>query len=478
MTINVQETFNALPPVWPEDLLPAIRREIDARPLSLVVLDDDPTGTQTVYDVPVLTGWEVRTLVDEFNRRTPLFYVLTNSRSAPQVQAVELAREIGANIFEASRQTGRAFEVISRSDSTLRGHFPAEVDALADVLEMRQAVTLVMPFFEEGGRYTIGDVHYVKEGNDLVPAAQTPFAADAVFGYRHSDLKEWVEEKTRGRVPASSVRSLAIDDIRLKGPDCVASKIAECPPGSVCIVNAADYRDMEVVVLGLLKTTDKGAHFLFRTAASFVRVRAGLRPHSLLTAKEVLSADKAGGLIVIGSHVPCSSEQLSHLLANTDIHEIELNVKRILAPAARDSQISRIVRFADGALSQCKDVVVYTSRELITSDDDLGSLSVGSAVSEALVEIVGSISAPLRYLIAKGGITSSDIATKALAIGRAHVLGQILPGVPVWRCGPESRFPGMPYVVFPGNVGSADAITTVFRSLREPPARRDSAGTL
>ena len=468
MTINVQETFNALPPVWPEDLLPAIRREIDARPLSLVVLDDDPTGTQTVYDVPVLTGWEVRTLVDEFNRRTPLFYVLTNSRSTPQAQAVELAREIGANIFEASRQTGRAFEVISRSDSTLRGHFPAEVDALADVLEIRQAVTLVIPFFEEGGRYTIGDVHYVKEGNDLVPAAQTPFAADAVFGYRHSDLKEWVEEKTQGRVPASSVCSLTIDDIRLKGPDCVASRITECAPGTVCIVNSADYRDIEVVVLGLLRAEHENVRFLFRTAASFVRVRGGLRARPLLTAEEILSTCEGGGLVVVGSHVPRSSEQLFDLLDNAYVCDIELSVRGILASKSRDKEIGKTVEFADSALSKGKDVAIYTSRELVTGDDDVGSLSIGAAVSQALVRIVSSISVRPRYIVAKGGITSSDIATQALEIRRAQVLGQILPGVPVWRCGLESRFPNLPYVVFPGNVGSTDAISTVVRTLRKP----------
>jgi len=471
MTINVQETFNTLPPVWPEDLLPAIRREIDARPLSLVVLDDDPTGTQTVYDVPVLTGWEVQTLVDEFNRRTPLFYVLTNSRSTSQAQAVELAREIGANIFEASRQTGRAFEVISRSDSTLRGHFPAEVDALADVLEIRQAVTLVIPFFEEGGRYTIGDVHYVKEGNDLVPAAQTPFAADAVFGYRHSDLKEWVEEKTRGRVPASSVRSLAIDDIRLKGPDCIASKIAECAPGTVCIVNSADYRDMEVVVLGLLRAEHENVRLLFRTAASFVRVRGGLRARPLLTAEETLSTCEGGGLVVVGSHMPRSSEQLLDLLDNAYVRGIELSVRGILASKSRDMEIGKAVEFADSALSKGKDVAIYTSRELVRGDDDVGSLSISAAVSQALVRIVSSISVRPRYIVAKGGITSSDIATQALEIRRAQVLGQILPGVPVWRCGSESRFPNLPYVVFPGNVGSTGAISTIVRTLRKPEDR-------
>ena len=244
MALLFEETINSLPPVWPDDLLPTIQQENAKRPTSIVVLDDDPTGTQTVHDVPVVTNWALPTIIEEFERETPLFYVLTNSRSLPKTQAINLAREAGTNILEASRRTGRAFEVISRSDSTLRGHFPVEVDALVEVLEMQRAVWLIIPFFEEGGRYTINDIHYVKEARHLIPAAETPFAKDVVFGYAHSDLRRWVEEKTQGRCPAESVQSLSLDEIRKEGPDSIASKLAGCEPGRICVVNAADYRDL------------------------------------------------------------------------------------------------------------------------------------------------------------------------------------------------------------------------------------------
>ena len=300
MALSFEETINSLPPVWPEDLLPIIQQENAQRPVSIVVLDDDPTGTQTVHDVPVVTNWTLPTIIDEFERETPLFYILTNSRSLPRMQAIDLAREAGTNILEASRRTGRAFEVISRSDSTLRGHFPPEVDALIDVLEMQRAVWLIIPFFEEGGRYTINDTHYVKETQHLIPAAETPFAKDAVFGYAHSDLKRWVEEKTQGRFLAQSVQSLSLDEIRKEGPDSIASKLAGCESGSVCVVNTADYRDLEVVTLGLLQARWQGQRFLFRTAASFVRVRAGLKGRPLLTADEINIRTGSSGLIVVG----------------------------------------------------------------------------------------------------------------------------------------------------------------------------------
>ncbi len=466
MPVSFEETLNSLPPVWPDDLLPAIQQENTHKPASIVVLDDDPTGTQTVHDVPVVTNWALPTIIGEFERETPLFYVLTNSRSLPKTQAIDLAREAGANILEASRRTGRLFGIISRSDSTLRGHFPAEVDALSDVLKMERAVWLIIPFFEEGGRYTINDIHYVKEEQQLIPASQTPFAKDVVFGYVHSNLRHWIEEKTQGRFPAASVQSLSIEEIRKQGPGYAASKLTGCKPASVCVVNAVDYRDLEVVTLGLLQAQQRGQRFLFRTAASFVRVRGGLKDRPLLTADEVNVGMGTSGLTIVGSHVPKSSEQLNHVLQHADMQSIELDVKTILSPSTCNTLIREAAEFIENALSQGKDVVVYTSRKLMTGSDDESSLRIGGQVSQALVELVRSIRVRPGYILAKGGITSSDIATKALNITRAQVLGQILPGVPVWRTGSESTFPELPFIVFPGNVGGRDAITYIVRNFR------------
>jgi len=466
MPVQLQEILSSLPDIWLDDLLPAIQSEIKQNSISVVVLDDDPTGTQTVYDIPVLTNWKLQSIIDEFERRTGLFYLLTNSRSLPTKRAVELASEIGANILEASRKTGQAFEIISRSDSTLRGHFPAEVDALAEVLGMEQAVYIIIPFFQEGGRYTINDIHYVKDGEHLIPAADTAFAKDAVFGYRNSNLKRWVEEKTQGRIYSSLVQSLSLIDIRQKGPNYVANKMAECKPKSACIVNAADYRDLEVVTLGLLRAQRKGQHFLFRTAASFVRVRAGLKAQPLLNVDAIGGTDSTGGLIIVGSYVPKSSRQLDHLLRYGNIKSIEFDVDEYISQE-NNRQIKNAVEFLDNTLSQGQDAVVYTSRILRTGKDHESSLSISSKISQGLVEIVRSMKVSPRYILAKGGITSSDIATKALGIVRAKVLGQILPGVPVWQSGPESRFPNMPYVVFPGNVGSTDAVSEVVNRFRE-----------
>jgi uncharacterized protein YgbK (DUF1537 family) len=116
-------------------------------------------------------------------------------------------------------------------------------------------------------------------------------------------------------------------------------------------------------------------------------------------------------------------------------------------------------------LQRERDVVIYTSRRLMTAGHAEGDLSIGTRVSEALIAMLQQITAKLRYLIAKGGITASDVATKALNVRKALVLGQILPGVPVWRLGPESRRAGIPYIIFPGNVGGDDALAKAVQTL-------------
>ncbi|MCE7982110.1 MAG: hypothetical protein DYG89_13020 [Caldilinea sp. CFX5] len=456
----------SLPQPWPESLLPTIQQQLAVGQRSLIVLDDDPTGTQTVYDLPVLTEWTVATLCAELAQGTPTFYILTNSRSLPLPAAQELNAEIGRNLVAAAQATGRDFAVVSRSDSTLRGHYPGETDALTAALGQQVDATLLIPFFLEGGRFTINDVHYVAEGDQLVPAAATPFARDAAFGYRNSDLRAWVEEKTGGRVAATSVASITMDDVRLGGPDAVAQKLLNLPAGAVCIVNCAGTRDMEVFVSGLLQAEAAGRHFLYRTAATFVQVRAGLAPRSPLTATDLNLPANGGGLIVVGSYVPKSTNQLNALLVQPDLVQVEVNVDALLDDGQQAGEIARIITVTTAALQQGQDVVVYTSRRLITGADAVSSLAIGQRVSASLVALVQGLGVRPRYLVAKGGVTASDLATKALGVKRALVRGQILPGIPLWEVGAESRYPGLIYVVFPGNVGGDDALVQARQKLQ------------
>lgn len=468
------ELFASLPPEWPDSLLPIIRQRVAESGRKLVVLDDDPTGTQTVYDIPVLTEWSVDVLRTELDNDLPAFYVLTNSRSLPAEEASALNAEIGRNLMAAARATGRDVAVVSRSDSTLRGHYPAEVDALEESLygsgQQRVDATLVIPFFLEGGRYTVNDIHYVAEGDALIPAAETPFAQDAAFGYRSSNLREWVVEKTNGRISPQKITSISLGKIREGGAIAVAHSLLELTDGAVCVVNSASLRDQEVFVLGLLEAESQHKTFVYRTAASFVQARLGLPTRPLLTAADLGIAPGAGnasgGLTVVGSYVPKSTRQLDVLLACPHVTGVEVNVPALLRDGDRPGEIARVAGAVASALGAGRDTVVYTSRTLQTGDDARSSLAIGQQVSSSLVSIVQALDVRPRYVLAKGGITSSDVATAGLGVKRAMVLGQILPGVPVWRLGPKSRFPDVPYIVFPGNVGDDESVAHIVDSLQ------------
>lgn len=464
--LDQSAVFASLPPVWPEDPLPAIRHLPSLAARKLVVLDDDPTGTQTVHDVPVVTAWDEATLAAELADPAPCCYVLTNSRSLAPDDARTLNHELATRLRAASARTGRAFTLVSRSDSTLRGHFPVETDALAAVTGPYDA-TILFPYFEAGGRYTINDRHYVAEAGRLVPAAATPFARDAAFGYRHSDLRAWVEEKTDGRIPASDVASISLDDLRRGGPSAVTAQLLRLPPGSVCVVNAAAPRDAAVLALASLLAEQAGRRFLYRTAAYFVAARLGLAPGPLLGAGDFAATGDLGGLIVAGSHVPQTTAQLAALRAAHQLHVVELSVERILADGP-DALAATVAAALDAELARGRNVLLATSRTLVSGADAAASLEIGRRVSGALISIVRTLRVRPRFLIAKGGITSSDVATRGLGVRRALVRGQILPGVPVWRLGAESRFPGLDYIVFPGNVGGDAALAEAVAKFHAP----------
>jgi len=450
---------------WPESLLPEIRRQVKESQHTIVVLDDDPTGTQTVYEIPVLTDWSVSLLEKELQLEPDLFYILTNSRSLPAKEAQQLTMEIGRNLVEAARRTNRLFVVVSRGDSTLRGHYPGEVEALVSTMKYDMDGCLIIPYFLEGGRLTIDDIHWVEEGGWLVPANETPFAKDSYFGYQNADLKKWVEEKTKVNVLAENVSSVSIDDIRRGGPDKVYETLNQLENGAVCIVNSITNRDMEVVVNALLSAESMGKRYLYRTAASFVQIRAGLSTRKLLTSEDLINDKENGGLIMAGSYVPKTTAQLEFLIGKTSIYPIEVSVNALIDDRKQQIEIRRIIQLAEEKIKNGTDVVIYTSRDLLKGKDSEADLMIGQRLSQSLVSIMKGIRVKPRFLVAKGGITSSDIATDALNIKRAMVMGQILPGVPVWKTGRESLFPGLVYIVFPGNVGGEDALAKIVEKL-------------
>jgi uncharacterized protein YgbK (DUF1537 family) len=469
-----EELFRGLPPLWPDATLrQQIHTHNSRAGRCIVALDDDPTGTQTVHDIWVLTRWEVSDLTAALSDGETALYILTNSRSMPLADAQQVNREIAANLVQASLKARRQITVVSRSDSTLRGHFPGEVDALEQALSQAQKAAFdgicIIPFFPEGGRFTIDNIHWVQEDERLIPAAQTPYARDSVFGYQHSRLPDWVEEKTGGRVKASQVHTITLETLRRQGPDRVAEQLRAARGGAILVVNAAHDRDLEVFVAGLLQVEGEGMRFLFRTAASFVKVASGLADKPLLSAQELVGARRqGGGLIVFGSHVPKSTAQLAVLRSLEGVVSIELEVAEVLDSSRRQKAVAQATAAANQALGSKKNALLFTSRMLVSGNSQAESLSIGKSVSQAMMEVVHGIEHEPRFVIGKGGITSSDLATEGMGVRAARVLGQVLPGVPVWQLGPGSRWPGVTYIVFPGNVGDESAVARVVSLLVTP----------
>lgn len=440
--------------------LDEIWHELKFNPKTIVILDDDPTGTQTVHDIPVITQWTEEVIEKEI-LNSPVFFILTNSRSLLPGEADNLGRLIGRRLQKAAAKYNKNLVVISRSDSTLRGHYPNEVNALASGLGWNNAKHLLVPAFFEGGRYTYKDVHYVKEGDAFIPAAETPFAKDNTFGYASSDLKAWIAEKTKGEVKDTEVKSLSLDVLRNRPTQAIQDILNG--DTNHYIANATASCDMDAIALAGLRST---ARIIYRTGASFVNAIAGIQIRPLLEKDTIFTENRSnGGLIVVGSYVPKTTRQLEYLKKHSKASFIKFDVAKMIRKGSMEKELTRIGIEIDHSIQQQSNVVLYTAREVIKGDTKEESLKIVNQVSQNLIAIIKSLKNKPKYILTKGGITSSDIAVKALGVKRALVLGQAIKGVPVWRLDENAKFTELPYIVFPGNVGEDNTLFTIIQKL-------------
>ena len=446
-----------------------LEQEIKKNNKKIVVLDDDPTGVQTVHDISVYTNWDKETIRQGFEEENNLFYILTNSRGFTAEQTIKAHNEISSVVDEVAKETGREYIFISRSDSTLRGHYPLETEILKTNYEKNTGKTIdgeiLCPFFKEGGRFTIDDIHYVKYGEELIPANETEFAKDKTFGYTAATMPEYIEEKTKGAYKAENVTCISLEDIHNMDIDKIENLILNVHDFNKIIVNAVDYADVKVFCVALYRAMAKGKVFMFRTAAAIVKVMGGVSNQPLLTRKQMVTKEtENGGIIVVGSHTDKTTRQVEELKKLADIEFIELDATLVKDEQAFEAEVNKCLEKEEECIKAGKTVCCYTTRALITADtgDKEDELRLSVKISDAVPSLVGRLKVTPAFVIAKGGITSSDVGTKALAVKKANVLGQIRPGIPVWQTGEESRFPMTPYVIFPGNVGE---ITTLRESV-------------
>lgn len=359
------------------------------------------------------------------------------------------------------------FLVVSRSDSTLRGHYPIETDVIAEELGPFDAHFMVPAFFE-GGRMTRESVHYLMVQGVPTPVHETEFARDSVFAYRHSYLPDYVAEKTKGRIGADQVERFVLEDLR-QTDQSLENRLLQLTDNTCGVVDGEVQSDLDRFAQAVLETAQAGKRFLFRSAASLLTALANLPPQPI--AAESMSQYRrtiAPGAVIVGSHVRKTTAQLEILLQESGITGIEVNVKRLLGTGKSgfETLLTETLQDIERVYGQGKTPVIYTSREELQFPDIDTRLTFGIEVSQLLMAIVQNLPLDLSFLISKGGITSNDTLSTGLALKRARLLGQILPGVSVVRTDADHpRFPSLPVVLFPGNVGNEDGLARAYRLL-------------
>lgn len=431
----------------------------------IIVLDDDPTGSQTVHSCLLLTQWDVETLKLGLSDPAPIFFILTNTRAMTPAQAASVTREVCQNLKLAIAAVGVTdFLVVSRSDSTLRGHYPIETDVIAAELGGFDAHFL-MPAFFEGGRITRDSIHYLVINGVETPVHKTEFAHDSVFGYSHSYLPDYVAEKTQGKIPADRVVQFLLPEVRSGSLD----RLIQLERNRCCVVDGEQQSDFDKFAADLLTAASQGKKFLFRSGASILTSLANLGPQPI-PATEMFKYVRDGkpGAIIIGSHVQKTTEQLAQLLTAKGIVGVEIDVSNLIETDAnvRTELLTAIVSKITEIHADGNTPAIYTSRQELSFDSTKARLEFGEAVSALLMDIIRALPADIGFLISKGGITSNDTLSRGLALPTARLLGQIIPGCSVIVTPPtHPQFPNLPVVLFPGNVGDADALALAYGRL-------------
>ncbi len=397
----------------------------------MVVLDDDPTGIQTVHGCRLLTAWNVQEVGAALTDDVPFFYMLTNTRAMTREEASQVIEDAMSAVIEANSKYGWKLIFVSRSDSCLRGHFPLETDVMQRVLGKHGIpVWHPVPFapaFIEAGRVTVEGAHYMRENGQLVPLSQTEFANDNVFGYSTSVLSDYIREKGANPVDYE-------------------------------IVDAETYEQLYAFADRFLtQTASFDGAVVIRSSSSLPKAISGIKDQPLL-GREILRNASGVGCFVVGSHVHKTTRQLQNLLLAENTKGIEIDVRRILEGDGLLKQ-EILAQIAETAASHLTPVI-YTSRQEMRVDDADRRQLMGQAISDFLVELVESLPFQPSYLVAKGGITSHDILTKGLRVRTATVLGQVIANVP---CLMTEQFP---YIIFPGNVGDDNSLREVYEKLR------------
>lgn len=471
--------------------------------MKVVVFDDDPTGSQTVHSCPLLLATDAASLRRGLAHASPLLFVLANTRALAPDQARERMAEICRNLAAALAQITdqdpdlatrlQPLVLVSRGDSTLRGHFPLELQ----VIEQQLAAPLgwpnggvdarfLAPAFLPGGRTTVNGEHRL-HGE---PVHTTAFARDRLFAYDTSDLADYIAVKTAAAgsdapVDAASVQRLSLAELE-GDPAALVARLAGLAPGTWVVVDAERPQHLSALGAAVLELMAPAAakrwgrprRFLFQSAASLLNGLVALPPppHDAAGLAALRRRDAAGCplplLVLVGSHVPLADAQLACLLAEPACQGVAIDVRRVARVLDGPAAPELLASLQQAWLGQLQEVlaagrtpVLHTSRGEVSCRNPAERRRLGLALAGLMARLAAELAPAVGCVISKGGITSHTLLADGLGCSAVELQGQLLPGLSLVLTGPEARVPALPVLTFPGNLGEQTTLRQAWQML-------------
>jgi uncharacterized protein YgbK (DUF1537 family) len=441
--------------------------------MKFVVIDDDPTGSQTVQDCLLILKWDCATLVKAFESQSNLFFILANTRSLSESGAKLTIEEICKNLKAVIDYQAYEEEIIiiSRGDSTLRGHNFLEPSVLNSCLGPFDA-TFHIPAFIEGKRLTINGSHFV----DKTPIDQTIFAKDKIFGYETSNVKNLLFQKSKSQINFEDIQNLFLSDIKMLNDEknnVVFQKLKNLKNNKHVIVDVENYAQLRKFSLVIKKLT-KQKKFLFRTAASFIssisEKKSIPRAEIFFSNLRIINKEKnfLPGLIIVGSYVELSTIQLNNLLDISQCYSIELDVFEFFNITSSENNQKRKNLFKNKFLKEIrfsfqegKTPVLFTSRKFMSLDYS-EQFNFYNSLACFIAELVADLKYEIGYLISKGGITTNVILSNGLNADYVYLEGQIFTGISVVTHNLKNG-KKLAIVTHPGNIGTKDSLVNIWK---------------
>ena len=442
-----------------------------AERIKVLVLDDDPTGSQTVHSCPLLLRWDPGSLRQALLHPSPLLFLLANTRALDPQAAEQRVRSICHVLKPALAEAQAAgvidrWLIVSRGDSTLRGHFPLELEVIEQELGPF-ASTLLVPAFLPGGRTTKDGMHLL-HGE---PVHATAFAQDRLFGFTSSFLPAWVEEKTAGQISADSVQQISCADLEA-APEALRERLAALPPTSIVCVDADQPEHLTALGEAIWACERQGQRFALQSAASLINGLVPMPPQPLDASglAGLRRAPALPGLVLVGSHVPLADAQLKTLLAEPACIGIELDVRkvaRVLFGPERERLLASLEqtwrRQIEAVINQGQTPVVFTSRGELHCSSSAERRELGMALAQLMARLAGALAPQLGYLISKGGITTHTLLESGLNAPWVELQGQLFAGLSLVLT-PD----GLPVITFPGNLGDSSSLRQAWTLMQQP----------